>query len=194
MFNIIFSPLKEIEAEKKKRSMGKTFIKLVVGSLLLGIATLILALNLGMGFNVGIQWLIGLTVLAFLGALFNSWVYLLVIRTISGKGKYYDTLTSATNALLIMSAGLVISVLLWMIPAVGLLLAAVFMIMMAAIAYAVQIKSLMVLTGTDLLTVIVSLAVAFVASIVALLLLNTMTSLTQLATAPAGGLVPPTGL
>ena len=176
MFDIIFKPIKSINNEKKKRSTAKTYGKLVVAAIILGIAAFVVAMKITGNWGISLLTLLGFAALSFVGNLFNAWVYNIAISTISGKGKCIDSLASLANANIVMSVGLIIAVLLWLIPLFGMILAMLVLIVMTVLSYAVLVRSLTVFTGADLLNVIVGIAVMAVASLVAAYLIIVLTT------------------
>jgi hypothetical protein len=190
MFNTIFSPLTAIDAAKKERNMTKTMWMLVVSSLLMGVAALIIALQLGTEIVISILILVGFAIGIFLSNLFNAWIYQFTINTISGKGTYYDTLTALTNSAFVMSVGIFIASILLLIPLFGVIFALILVLLTMILAYAVLIRTLTFLSGADLLSVIVGMGVIVMASLVTAYLaaLITVLALGSMPLAATGGL------
>lgn len=166
MLNTIFSPLSAIDAAKKERNMTKTMWMLVVTSLIMGVAALIIALQLGTQIGTAILILIGFAVGIFLSNLFNAWIYQFAINTISAKGTYYDTLTATTNSAFIVSIGIFVASILLLIPLFGVVFALILVLLAMILSYAVLIRTLTVLTGADLLSIIVGLGIIVMASLI----------------------------
>lgn len=167
MFRIILNPIKAIEKENKNRSTGKTISKSVVGSIFLGVAALLVMINLKSDFASAIQVAIAFMLLGFLGNFVNAWIYNLAIKTISGKGKYLDSLAGLSNMLLVIGTGMMFAAALMLIPQAGIILATLLLVIMFVLGYSVLIKSLTTFTGADLLTVVIGLGVVIFASLIA---------------------------
>ena len=177
MFQVILNPFKTIEHEKKNRSIGKSFAKIAIGSLFLGIAALIVTMTMLNDINVALMVGLSFLFLGFIGNLVNAWIYNIAINTLTGKGTYIDTLASLANSLLIMGTGLMFAMLLWLIPQAGVFLTMMLLIITMVLAYSVLIKSLMTFTGADLLSVVIGLVIVIFASLMAAYLIAAVTTL-----------------
>ena len=176
MLNLIFSPHEAIDACKKQKGYGNAWTKLLFGAAIMGMWGLVMGLTmLGMTFVNSLMVLAAVLLIVIVGNIFNAWIYKIVINTLSGKGNYEHTFTALANSLVIMSIGLLIATLLWLIPTAGIILATFVLIIFMLMAYSVMIRTIMVMSGADLLTVFVGLVLVLFSSIAASLIINALT-------------------
>jgi len=172
-------PAEAILESKKKRSTSKTISYLLLSSVLIAIAAAIAtaksSLLLGVASTAPIIIAVGVFLLVLIGALVIGWLVQLVATILGGKGKYYEGLTSVTNALIVPSVGAVAAAVLSYIPFIGIPLVFLVLAISLSMGLATLYRSVKELFSSDMITAFVVVSVLSLALIIALL--GTMMSL-----------------
>jgi len=163
MFDTIFMPLKSIMAAKKKKNSTMTYGTLIVASVIAGLLGLIGTLISRSGAGTVILTFFVVAIAVFLVTLFVAWLYQIALTTLTKKVKYARALGALSKYLLVLSVALLLTMLLAMIPSVGLFIGGVLFAILFLVANVVLIRSTMEFCGTDLLTTIVSMFVVYTA-------------------------------
>lgn len=161
MFDTIFMPLKSIMDTKKQKNSTMTYWTLVVASAIMGLLGLVGTIASKSSVGTVILTFLVATILVFLVTLFVAWLYQIVLTTLTKKVKYERALAALSKYLLVLSVALLLTMLLAMIPSVGLFIGGVLFAILFLIANVVLIRSTMEFCGTDLLTTIVSMFIVY---------------------------------
>lgn len=161
MFDTIFMPLKSIMAAKKQKNSTMTYWTLVVASVIVGLLGLIGTLVSKSDAGTVILTFLVAAISVFLVTLFVAWLYQIALTTLTKKVKYTSALGALSKYLLVLSVALLLTMLLAMIPNVGLFIGGVLFAILFLVANVVLIRSTMEFCGADLLTTIVSMFVVY---------------------------------
>ena len=157
MFDIILDPVKAIEGAKGEHSAGRVSFALLVASLLASCSVFLIFREFSPAAAI-------VAAAIFLGmivdTLFISFLQLLGLFLLSGKGGYLHALASVTYGFFVLSVGFFVSLLIRLIPASGILAqiinALMFILLAATIIWstAIAIRTAAELFDTDLFTVV----------------------------------------
>ena len=166
-------PAEAILESKKRRSTGKTFVYLILSSVLIALAAAIATakatLLLGAVGTASVVIAIGVFLLVLVGGLIVGWLIQLIATTLGGKGRYYEGLTSVTNSLIVPAIGAVAAAILSYVPYIGLPLVFLVLAITLSIGVASLYRSVKELFSTDMITAFVVVSVLTLALILALL-------------------------
>lgn len=186
MFDVIFTPIKAIERQKKSKSTGMAWGAAVVASLIAGLVVILAMIPAGINET---TWMlaIGTIIAVFVAIVFGSLLYCTGIHVLTKKGKYQNAITALANCSLIGTIGMLIATLVGMIPVIGIYLILLVLLMVIVLSHTVLVKTLMELDGVDLLPV---LAVHILIVVMVFLLFSVGAQLAMMSTLGGLGTMP----
>ncbi|MFP4568050.1 MAG: hypothetical protein ACLFN8_03830 [Candidatus Woesearchaeota archaeon] len=170
MINDLFSPLNTIKHEKKTKSIQNQIITLTIASILFAIATIILIIKINSPVNIIIAAITS-TMTYFILAPIGALIYYIILKSMTGKGKYKDSLVSVVQTALIISTGLLITSLAILLPQIGYMLGLITLLFTIMIALAIFIRAMIELTGANTVQIITMLIIFALSLIIAVQLM-----------------------
>lgn len=181
---IIKDPVKSIEQAKRQKQINRTVLLLLESCIVFGIASALAVMrnlsltysSLVMAASSGISFL-GLLLIA---SVITAFVIEIILRTLGGKGKYYEALTAVSYSLVPVSAGFLIASIMLFMPAVGSMLAFLFLLPAFALGMSLLYRSIKELFGVDTITSFLAVSVMLMTefmSLYALILLGLLNNL-----------------
>lgn len=159
MFDIVLNPVAAIAAAKKNKDMGKTFVLLLIASFVSAVSMLFFMRFNSSSLLTALLTLIG----AFIGALIFAFLLKKFFWIVGKHSDYYSALTMITYGFFAMSWGYLVGSILGLIPAVGIVLSTLVILFMFVMSTAIMFKSGMVFFETDMITLVVAVAVVWIA-------------------------------
>ncbi len=163
MFHLLFDPLGAIAIAKKK-SLKNTILTLLLGSVVMAVASLLMLRNYsGEGFLTALLMII----LFFVATLFMAFLLKISFKILTGKKDFIAALTALTYGYFFGAFGFLIASILWLIPSIGSILGGIVLTVALIISHGMVLKLGMILYKEDLLMVIVALCITYMALFVA---------------------------
>ena len=179
MIQEIIAPIKNINDAKKNKNTTNQILTLIISSLLFAIATVIIATQINMQFQL---LLFAATALIsfFLSMIVLSAIYCVVLKILTKQGKFYDSLTATTQSILIFSLGLLVTATLILIPEIGFLLGTLSLFLTMVISIAIFFRAITTMVGTDNLHVLLTALIILVAMTLAFQIIVSIQILSEL--------------
>ncbi len=167
MIQDIMNPIHSIDKAKKTKNTQTQILTLIIASLLMSIATAIIATQTIMTADILI---ISLTTLVgfFTFMIINTAIYSFLIKLITKKGTFYDSLTAIAQASLIFSAGATITALALLIPSAGFLIGLIALFATIITSIAIFFRAIMTMTNTTILEILVTTLIIIVGLVIAM--------------------------
>jgi len=147
---LLINPSEAIVKAKKKKDVNKVSVLLLVEWLLIGLSIIIVFSNLACIPRVttaATAFLIGIP-----STLFFALLLKIVMRTLGGKGNYYEGLVSIAYGLFAISLGVLISSLFFYVPSIGFLFGLLILIMAGALSISTFYRAVKELFDVDMIT------------------------------------------
>ena len=158
VFEIMLKPAAAIAAAKKEKNLGKTFVMLLVASIVAAVSMLFIMRFSTESVLVAILTLVG----AFVGSIVFAFLVKKFMWIMAKKATFFDALTMITFGLFIMSWAYLIGGIIGLIPYIGYWLSGLILLFAFVLANAVMLKAGMDYFECDLLTIIIALAVVYI--------------------------------
>lgn len=164
---ILASPASAIAKARKQKRMNKTVSVLLITCVLFGVSAGIGTLKFSLaGIGAGAMTIMGFLV-ALIVILLTGLLIELAARTLGGKGKYFEGLTTVTYSFLIPSVGLLIASVLLFIPLIGPGLAFLALVVSVVMGFAMLYRSTKDLFRIDMITSFIVISVVIAAFLLA---------------------------
>jgi hypothetical protein len=158
---ILMKPFDALADAKKHKLLGKTVEVMLLAVILAGLSIFFFYLELGTSYSL-YSAILGAIVL-FVGVLVASFVLQLVFNIFTKKNDFFLAFTPLAYSWLIVATGMLAASILVKIPTfIGPMLAYLVGLPAFAVGLAVYLRGLMLTYDTDLITVIVALAITMV--------------------------------
>jgi hypothetical protein len=112
---------------------------------------------------------VGVFLLTFVGTFILGWIVELIATTLGGKGKFYEGLTSVVNAFVVPSIGVLIAAIFIHIMPVGIGVIFIALAVTIALGLATLYRSIKDLFSVDMITAFVTVSILTMALILAVL-------------------------
>lgn len=173
MLQDLLNPIKAIEESKKTKNITNQILTLITASITLALSTLIIMMSTQIPFNIFL--LTAIIMLAyFLLMIINAGAHYLVIKTISKKGTYQNSLTAVAQSSIVFAGGTLLTALLLLIPGIGYLLGLLSLFATLILSFAIFIRALIITTGASMTEIIVAIIIIIVSLILAMQLIISM--------------------
>jgi hypothetical protein len=151
---LLRSPVDAIKRAKRQRDRGRTLWVLILTWILIGASFLIVSMRmfpLMTSIGIGITFfLLGLACSAFC-----SYITVIVMNVLGGRGQYFDGLTVISYSSFPISSGIFITSLLTLIHPMVAIVGFVIIAVEAALSLSVYFRSVKILFRTDMMTIFI---------------------------------------
>ncbi len=161
MIKDLFSPIKTINREKKKKNTTEQVLTLIIASITFAIAIILISIKTEMLQNLYLTGILS-AITYFILAPIGAFIYNLTLKIIANKGTYRDSFVAVTQTALILATGLLITSILLLIPQIGVLLALAVMFFTVIIGFSIFIRAMTTLTEANTIQVLTILAIVIV--------------------------------
>lgn len=148
--DLLIDPSEVIVRAKKKRNIDKVSALLLVEWILIGLGIIVVFSNIGCLSRVA------LAITAFLvgvpSALFFAFLLKVVMKTLGGRGSYYEGLASVAYGLFAVSLGILVAAPFFYIPAVGSLIGLLILAVAGALSISTFYRAVKELFAVDMIT------------------------------------------
>jgi hypothetical protein len=166
MLKDLLNPIKTIEESKKTKNATNQILTLILASILLALSALIIIIPTQIPFS-----LFQLTAIIILGyfilMIISATAYYLVIKIISKKGIFQNSLTAVAQSSIIFSAGTFLTAIVLLIPELGYLLGLIILFTALLMSFAIFIRALTITTGASITEVLIATLIIMVSLIIA---------------------------
>jgi hypothetical protein len=178
MIQDIINPIKLIDKAKKTKNTQKQIITLIITSLIMSIATAIIMSKTVMATDI---LTISLTMLIsfFAYSIISAYIYSFIIKLMTKKGTFYDSLTAITTSSIPLSAGLILTSIVLLLPNIGYLLGLITLFATIIISMAIFIRAITTLTNATITDIVVATIIMSVGLIIAMQLILSIQMITN---------------
>jgi hypothetical protein len=169
--DLILNPVNVIKEAKRKKDINKSFMVLLINSILLFFSFLLFTYPsslIRLEYKIGISFIV--FVLNVFGAILLSFFLELIFSILGGKGKFYEGLTSVSYAEFPLSLALFISSLFFQIPSIGLLLSSVLLTIFGLISLSSWLRAIKEFFDVDWIVVWIGICVIGTSLVIAIYL------------------------
>jgi hypothetical protein len=169
--DLILNPVNVIKEAKRKKDINKSFMVLLINSILLFFSFLLFTYPsslIRLEYKIGISFIV--FVLNVFGAILLSFFLELIFSILGGKGKFYEGLTSVSYAEFPLSLALFISSLFFQIPGIGLLLSSVLLTIFGLISLSSWLRAIKEFFDVDWIVVWIGICVIGTSLVIAIYL------------------------
>jgi hypothetical protein len=169
--DLILNPVNAIKEAKRKKDINKSFMVLLINSILLFFSFLLFTYPsnlIRLEYKIGISFIV--FVLNVFGAILLSFFLELIFSILGGKGKFYEGLTSVSYAEFPLSLALFISSLFFQIPGLGLLLSSVLLTIFGLISLSSWLRAIKEFFDVDWIVVWIGICVIGTSLVIAIYL------------------------
>lgn len=174
----MINPIKLIDKAKKTKNTQNQIITLIIASFLMAIAAAIIASNTMMSPDIliiSLSTLLGFFTIAIITTL----IYSFILKTMTKKGTFYDSLTAITISATTFSAGAVITALMLLLPNIGYLLGLITLFTTIITSIALFFRAITTMTNATILEVITTSIILIIGLVIATQLIVAIQLMTE---------------
>lgn len=172
LLEIINNPAGALARAKKNRNMNHSYTVMALSSLLLAVSVALISAS------IAYNWLNVLVVVfsfSIISIMVLGYIIEVIASTLSGKGKFFEGVTTVSYAAFPVSMGILIASLTFFIPLIGSVIGLLFLLVSFALGISMLYKGVKELFKTDMVTSFVAvsaLALTLVLSVYVITLLG----------------------
>ena len=183
--DVFRDPAKALMDAKKRQSMNRTWLALGEASVLLAIASALLAFRAANFSSFGMQLAaisaLSIFIAVFIFSAILGYIVKIIVTILGGSGKYFEGLTAVSYAFLPMSASLLVAAIFALVPQ-GIMISVIATAIGFAYGISILFRGIKELFKTDLLTAFVAVFILIAVLLIAASVSFGLTALMRLST------------